>query len=319
MNIIAADVGGTSSRFGHFTVLPEGGVLQLKATLWLPTAKYPSFLHLLADLQSRGILLHEADMFVVAAAGPVQQGTHCTPPNIGWDIDLLEVMNRYPTARARLLNDFLAQAYACGSPIARDAKLIRSGQAAPGAAIAVIGAGTGLGKALLVPDSSGRYIGSPSEGGHVDFAVEEEGEFHFARFVAQKQSADYATWDDVVSGRGLSYLHEFLTGQRLTPEEVAATFNPRSETLARAAAFYGRVSRNYVLETLALGGLYISGGIAAKQPELVRHPEFERSLLHSKVHARLLEQLPVYLMDNEESGLWGAAYYGMQLALTSRL
>jgi glucokinase len=198
------------------------------------------------------------------------------------------------------------------SPIAENAEQILNGTARPHSAIAVVGAGTGLGKAALIPDQSGRLVGMPSEGGHTTFAPESAREFEFQAQLTKKLGKEYLVWDDVVSGRGLSHIHAFLTGETLTPAEVAQGFNASSETLEWAARLYGRVSRNFVLETLAMGGLYIAGGVAAKNPVLISHEAFERSFRSSAAHAALLEAVPVFLIDNEESGLWGAAYYGLQ-------
>ncbi|MCB0322386.1 MAG: glucokinase, partial [Bdellovibrionales bacterium] len=42
------------------------------------------------------------------------------------------------------------------------------------------------------------------------------------------------------------------------------------------------------------------------------HQAFAESFRTSPTHQALLSAIPVYLMDNQESGLWGAAYCGSQ-------
>ena len=78
------------------------------------------------------------------------------------------------------------------------------------------------------------------------------------------------------------------------------------------ARFYARACRNYALQVLARGGVYIAGGVAAKAPVLVTHPEFEAEFRRSPTMAHLLAKIPVFLNRNEESGLWGAALAGVQ-------
>lgn len=35
--------------------------------------------------------------------------------------------------------------------------------------------------------------------------------------------------------------------------------------------------------------------------------------MNSPTMGHLLENIPVYLIDNQDSGLWGAAFYGQQI------
>jgi glucokinase len=116
-----------------------------------------------------------------------------------------------------------------------------------------------------------------------------------------------------VSGKGLSYIHRFLTGRNLEPSEVVGEFSKYPETLEWASRFYARVCRNYVLETLATGGLYIAGGVAARAPELLTHPAFEQEFRSSDTLAALLAKIPVSLIRDENSGLWGGAMLARQI------
>ncbi|MBE0586087.1 MAG: glucokinase [Desulfofustis sp.] len=313
-SILAADIGGTNSRFAHFRTAP-GVPLSLVETRWLPTAAAGSFAELLAQLSAGGFspAAMAADSAVIAAAGPVEHGTYCAPPNIAWDIDLARASDNGKMRRVALINDFVAQAYACRSPVGQNARVVLPGEARADGTVGVIGAGTALGKAILVQQGEDTVLAIPSEGGHGYFPFLNEQEFAFQRFYAEKSGQRHITGNLVVSGRGLRYLHWFLTGEDLAPQEVTARFTPLCETLAWAARFYGRVCRDFALEVLAQGGLYIAGGVAAKVPEIVTHDEFRREFYDSPAMGRLLAQLPVRLIDNEDSGLWGAAYYGQQL------
>jgi glucokinase len=104
-----------------------------------------------------------------------------------------------------------------------------------------------------------------------------------------------------------------LSGEDLEPREVTARLTPQSETLAWAAKFYGRVCRDYALEVLALGGLYIAGGVAARNPEILTHENFRNEFMGSSTMGHLLANIPVFLIDNQDSGLWGAAFLGQQI------
>jgi glucokinase len=312
--ILAADIGGTSSRFAWFE-LHDAALLSLRHSIWLPTRDAASFHELLAALRASSFphAPDEADIAVFAVAGPVENGSRCLPPNIAWEIDLTgsELAGVLPPTV--LINDFVAQAYASRSPIADGARSILPGRAVTDAVIAVVGAGTGLGKAALVPLDHGRYRALPSEGGHALFPFVSPREQAYAEFLRQKSGQPQLIGDLVVSGNGLRYLHWFLSGEELSARDVTARLQPNSETLAWAATFYGRVCRNFALEVLARGGIYIAGGVAARSPQLLTHPNFQREFIDCPAMSHLLQDIPVWLIDNQESGLWGAAWHGGQL------
>ena len=77
----------------------------------------------------------------------------------------------------------------------------------PQAAQALIAAGTGLGEAILFWNGS-RYVVSPSEGGHCDFAPRTDREIDLLRYL--KKNNPCVSWELIVSGRGFHVLHTFL-------------------------------------------------------------------------------------------------------------
>jgi glucokinase len=315
-DILAADIGGTNSRFAHFAVVesaPGGSALRLLGSEWLGTGECESFPDLMGKLRSGAFPLKPemAEIAVLAVAGPVEGGSYSAPPLIKWDIDVSNAKADFGFRECVLINDFVAQAYAARSRAGEEAELILPGRARPDGTVAVLGAGTGLGKAALVPDSSGGYLALPSEGGHASFPFVSEEEVEYQRFLLRELDEEL-TCNVVVSGRGLSLLHRFLTCEDLGPQEVASGFAPGSGTLHWASRFLGRVCRNFALEVLATGGVYMAGGVAARNPVLLRHGEFGREFRSSGKHAGLLGGIPVYLITDENSGLWGAAYLGLQ-------
>lgn len=312
-HVLAVDIGGTNSRFAAFSVNAYG-VLEQGETLWLETRRFASFQALMQGVRDAkfGLSPHDADCVGLAVAGPVQrEGTYCNPPNIDWDIELTQ-RDASLFRHVVLLNDFTAQAYACLTPAVQDALQILPGRVLPHATRAVVGAGTGLGKAALVPDESGVFHVMPTEGGHALFSAISRDEFEFMDFVMRRTGRRQVIDELVVSGPGLSFIHEYLTGEQLSPSEVAEGLQPQSRTLAWIARFYGRACRNFVLNTLALGGLYISGGVAAKTPQIVTCPAFRSAFHWSETYGEMLEEIPVWLNANEHSGLWGAAFAALR-------
>jgi len=313
-NILAADIGGTNSRFAHFQ-LDETGSLVCMGTIWLATTEAGSFPQLLEQLRQSDAAfpVDGVDIAVIAVAGPVQHGSYSAPPYISWDIDLASSENKRVFPQGYLINDFVAQAYACLSPVGRSARTILAGKADPDGTIGVIGAGTALGKALLVPLPGHGFVALPSEGGHAYFPFISRQEVEFQEFYRGKSGLQHITGNLVVSGRGLRYIHWFLSGDELEPQEVASLFTPESATLAWAAKFYGRICRDFALNGLVTGGLYIAGGVAAANPGILAHADFRHEFLDSPTMGHILANIPLFLMDDQDSGLWGAAYYGRQI------
>ncbi|HCR14304.1 MAG TPA: glucokinase, partial [Desulfovibrio sp.] len=87
-HILAADIGGTSSRFGHFLVTPDGAI-SLATVTRLETAAADSFVDLLGRLPQAGFDLcpDAADAAVFAVPGAVV-GRRVTFANIDWALDL---------------------------------------------------------------------------------------------------------------------------------------------------------------------------------------------------------------------------------------
>ena len=313
--ILAADIGGTSSRFGFFELEQGAHEPRLQNIVRLSTAQASSFTDLLQRLfaEPRHFSPAACDLAIFAVAGPVQ-GHLCRPPNIKWVVDLHEITT-LGFKRGSLMNDFAAQAFACRSRALRESLALQRGRAdlqAHGATVAVIGAGTGLGHCALVADGVGDFLAVPSEAGHAAFPFVGEEECAYGEYVRRTLHLDYCHGDAIVTGGGLSRLHAHLTGESLSPAEVAARLPQSPRTVEWFARFYGRAARNYALNVLAQGGVYITGGVAAKNPVLVQHPAFLHEFCRSPAHAALLSGLPVLLNTNQDAGVHGAALFGAQ-------
>jgi glucokinase len=309
--ILTADIGGTNSRFALFNT--ANGTLEMEDSIWLKTHKASSFSMLLEQLwDSRfAAVPGVADSVVLAVAGAVLGGVECRKlPNAPWSIDIRSI--NFGTKKACLINDFAAQAYACRTQAVDNAMVIQEGIAHARGALAVVGAGTGLGYSALVPTEKG-WTAIPSEGGHMAFPFVGKEEAEYAEFNRNESGRNWAEGDSVVTGLGLTLVHKFLTGEELTPSEISAKISSDSETAKWYARFYGRACRNWAFALMAYGGLFIAGGIAAKNQTFVIVPEFIEEFHNSHIYSDFLHSVPIKLNTNEESGLYGAAFYGVQL------
>lgn len=327
-SILAADIGGTFSRFALFSVaFPGNGrpQLKLRREFWFSTGDFNSFEELLHKVKSlpAGDAVLEPGVTHAAIAPPgAVAGMVCHPPNIPWSIDARSVTAELGIPNVCLLNDFVAQGYGC--LYARDIeenllnmRLIQKGNPVPGAPLAIVGAGSGFGKALIF-EKDMRV--APSEGGHAAFPFVGRGEFALAGFMAELLRRDEIEIEEVLGGRGFAALFSFHCGEYLDPREAVQRVTGRERdapewrmasdlTLEWYARLYGRACKDYVLNTLARGGLIVTGGMASRVPVL-DHPAFLENLRAGASQAELLRNLPVWHVQSQQAGLWGAAFYG---------
>lgn len=330
-SILVADMGATFSRFALFLVedredLPR---LCLKREFWFSTKDAENFEDLLLKLSrlpsKSAIAGPDIRFAVLAPPGPVVDNV-CRPPNIPWTISCKSIASVLGISRCYLVNDFVAQGYGClyskmlGQNIL-DLRCIRDGREVPGAPLAIVGAGTGFGKALMIENDSLIYA---SEGGHANFPFVGRGEFAYADFLSSSLCLTDIEYDEVLSGRGFAHLFAFHSGEYVSPEEATRRVTaigdtpPYSQIAAELALewfarFYGRACRNYFLETMALGGVIITGGMALRLPVL-DHPAFMSSFLESSTQGTLLQRVPMWHIQSQQAGLWGAAFYGTQVS-----
>ena len=143
------------------------------------------------------------DAACFGVAGPVI-GEAAKPTNVPWTVDARVVSTTFTLPRVSLLNDLEAMGYAVPVLQASEVHVLQDGESLRGGNMALIAAGTGLGEALL-HNVNGKFIPSPSEGGHADFAARTDREITILR--ALTKAYGRADVEHVVSGRGLLNIH----------------------------------------------------------------------------------------------------------------
>ncbi len=310
-HVLAVDIGGTNSRFAAFETSADGQLI-MKEKIWLSSKEARSFAHLLEMLADSEFPYspQDFDITVIAVAGPVLRGVSCNITNVDWDIDFTDGYKLYGFKNVVLINDFAAQAYACRTPAVEGCRVVHQADISPTGTVGVIGAGTGLGHCALVPVPSGGFVSVPSEAGHINFPFETIDELDFCSFVKDRRGISYCYGDEILTGRGINILHLYLTGEDLEPRDVAQMMAQGCKILEWYSMFTARCCRNYALSVCATGGLYISGGIIAKNPFVVEQPVFMEEFLNSTSMGGFLKKVPIFLNDNQDSGLFGAALCG---------
>lgn len=298
--ILAGDIGGTK------TLLRCGGHERR-----YESPDWRTFDDVLRDFLAGVSEPVEAACFAVA--GPVWGG-RAEITNLHWEMSEEDLANAFPIGRVSLINDF--HAVALGVPLLKDDDLVslQKGERDPSQPVAILGAGTGLGEAYLV---GGEVVSS--EGGHCDFAPQDEEQARL--FVHLHERYGHVSWERVTSGMGLVNIFTFLGGPELEASDIGALAESGDERARRAFAIfvdaYGAEAGNMALKALTRGGVFLAGGIAAKNVPWFTGGRFIEAFLRKGRFRELMETFPVDLIVNEEVGLLGATA-GARRLLESR-
>lgn len=301
---LAGDVGGTKTLLG---IAREGAPLTHRR---YANADFPDFTALLAaflaDAGSPAAAIHGA---CLALAGPIaDDGRSARLTNLPWLIDADALGARFGIPAPRLVNDFAAAAMGAVTAGPADLVTLQSGEPLPGAPRLVVGAGTGLGMAIVLPEDGGWRI-VPGEGGHVAFAPADAEQARLRDHLAAGHGR--VTWERVVSGPGLAAIAGFLGAPDLAPEEVvarAATSPGGAEARALAIFLdaYGAFAGDMALACLARGGVFLAGGIAARLLDMLPASGFVAAFNAKAEHAAIAARMPVHIATDPLLGLKGA-------------
>lgn len=310
--MLAADVGGTHARIGLVDAAAPasaGGVLAYER---YTGAEWPGLAEILADFLARHPG-HPVDEAAIAVAGYVRDG-ELVAENLRWPVRLDELHERLHLRQLRVVNDFEALAYATQYLGTDESFAVIDAPAAAGP-VAVVGPGTGLGCALLLPDSNGATV-LPSEGGHVALAPGNERELALLRLLARDR--DYVHTGHVLSGPGLVNLYraigelEGLPAILAQPEQISAAALAGGDALALQTlhtfcAMLGGFVGDLAVLFKASGGVYLAGGILPQLREFLPRSAFRERFFNKGVMREFLAGVPVRLIEHGRLGVLGAA------------
>jgi glucokinase len=273
-------------------------------------ADFPDFGSLLAsffgDTQTDAARLAGA---CLALAGPIaDDGNSARLTNLPWTIDATELARRFGLPPPSLVNDFAAAAVGAVTAPDDQLALLQAGEPLAEAPRLVVGAGTGLGMAIVLPRDKGWQC-IAGEGGHVAFAPANEQQSALWHFLAQRHGR--VTWERVVSGPGLAAIHEFLDGVVLSPEQVVerAKDDPAGTAARSLDMFldaYGAFAGDMALACLARGGVFLAGGIATRLIDRLPVSGFLAAFNAKAEHAAIAARMPVRVATDPLLGLRGA-------------
>jgi glucokinase len=321
MKVLAGDIGGTKTRLAVFDVY--GMRLETVTESSYPSGSYSGLEDIVRDFLGGGTAGCGQACFGIA--GPVQRG-RAQATNLPWIIEEQAIAALFGFERVALINDLEANAWGIGALSENDFCPLNAGDPDAVGNACIISAGTGLGEAGLYWDGQ-RHWPFACEGGHATFSPSSDLEVALLGYLRERFG--HTSWERVVSGTGLVNVHDFLRTHRGVPapswlSQQMSAGDPAA-AISRAAAddrdplcaealdlfiyLYGVEAGNHALKIMATGGVFLGGGIAPKNLERFKGPLFMRGFLDKGRMRPLLEAMPVKVILNDRTALYGPALY----------
>lgn len=274
--------------------------------------------------------LADCQQCCIAVAGPVNHGS-AQLTNINWHLNIDELRANLPFERIELINDFYSLGYCI--PLLQDDALIalQTGKPNKNALKIIVGAGTGLGVALV--KSTARKIEVfPSEGGHVDFAPTNSRQIKLLEFMLKKYQ--HISVEHLVSGHGIEHVFEFvcqehgvdsnfniddfisdnISGQKIIQLAMEQQDKMAIEAIKLFSEIYAAFIGNVALQALPYGGIYITGGIARRILPYLQDNNFLNAYKSKGPISPILYDIPIHYISTHHASLLGAGNYIQKIA-----
>jgi len=306
---LVGDIGGTNVRFA----LVAEGSSQPEHEQVMRCAEFEgleqAIRRYLADQGNPGI--REAALDVATGI----TGDFVKLTNGPWGFSIEKTRRALALDRLQVINDFTALALAVPTLQPHEIRQVGRGKPVAGAAIAVIGPGTGLGVSGLSPSGEG-WIALQGEGGHTAFSPTSAREIEVLRWLMQR--FEHVSTERVVSGMGLENLYKSLCAldqgiaKPLTPAQITEAALAGNEAHCREAldmfcAILGAAAANLVVTLGARAGCYIGGGIVPRLGEYFARSPFRARFEHKGRFSAYVAAVPTYVILSETPALRGLA------------
>lgn len=288
---------GSPNEFASVTTLPRASFADLTGAI-------------------RAFLMPQGDIGVrhasVAVSCPVE-GDWVQVTNIDWQFSIEAVRIDIGLDTLVVVNDFTA--LAAGIPMLSKAqrRQVGGGEIQEHKVVGVLGAGSGLGVSGLIP-AEGDWISLASEGGHADFAPQDQREIEILKYAQTKYP--HVSAERILAGPGLVLCYEALAqfrGQSAEPLQatdisargLAGSCSLCAETLEVFCSVMGAFAANLAVTLGAFGGIYIGGNIVPRLGAYFDQSPFRRRFESKGRFSDYLKRIPTYVITGDDVGFIG--------------
>ena len=296
MQVLLSDMGGTNIRFAVMDAHGMSNIVHYRC------ADFPCFEKVLAHFLST--LKAKPSHFVLAVPAPVL-GDELSFVNNPWHFKISDIKEQFNFEKVDVMNDFEAQALAVSDLKKHQILKLGKGTSDKKFPSVIIGAGTGLGVGILLPDGTPL----PSEAGNIGLSPANETEeqiFHVALSRYGRVSAER-----LISGSGLCFLYEFFAQKTTSSEEILKKALRGEKQALQAVfqmfSFLGSVCGDLAMAFCAKGGIYLSGGIiqATGAVDLLKKSDIRNRFEAKGRHQAFVATIPTYAIIQEDIAFAG--------------
>jgi len=309
--VLLGDIGATNARLGLVADSVLGPIASFEV------ARFAQFTDLIARFIAQHCGASSPRRALLAIAAPVDSN-RCALTNSPWVIDTAELDAQFGI-QSRLVNDFEAVAHALPLLGAPDLAKVGGATGRKSSPMTVLGPGSGLGVACLVPRAERSFV-IPSEGGHATLPATCDREDQILKFLRERFG--HSSAERAVSGSGLENIYRAIgaldgvetplqNATQITTSALRGECDLAVEALNSFCAFLGSFAGNVALTFGARGGVYIAGGISPRIVDFIRRSQFRSRFEAKGRFSDYLRPIPVYVITHPH-----AAFIGLQSLLS---
>lgn len=242
-------------------------------------------------------------------------GDQVTMTNRAWSFSIAALKRSLGLDSLIVINDFEAVAHSVPRLTPADRVQVGGGEPRPGHTVGIIGPGTGLGVAGLVPVGK-TWRPVAGEGGHATMPAIDDREAEILHRL--RRHFPHVSAERVLNGDGLVALYRTIAALQnvevpmCQPADVSqAALDGSSplavETVSTYCAMLGTVAGNLALTLGAHGGIFIAGGIVPKLGELFLTSGFRERFESKGRLSGYVRPIPTYLITHPLPAFLGLA------------
>jgi len=309
---LIADIGGTNARFA--LVSTDGQTIYGERVL--ACAQYDGLVSAartyLADIGPD----QAPSQAAIALACPILGDQVCLTNLPSWNFSVRAVVESLGLDRLQVVNDFEAVALAVPHLRPQDHFILNTGTPDPTAPIAVLGPGTGLGVAALLPGGAGgRPVALATEGGHATLAADTDTEAEILARIRRRHG--HVSAERLLSGSGLVLIYDILAEMSgvqsdiVTPALIGLRLvqkDPLAEaTFEVFTGLLGGHAGNVALTFGARGGVVLAGGLLPRWLERLAASPLLQRFCDKGRFTNYLEAIPLSVATHPYPAFLGLA------------
>ena len=316
MKTLVADIGGTNSRLAVAITSKKDREIILENIQKFKNSDFNNFEEVIEKYLSSS-----NDNFIsrvcIAAAGIISEDT-VEMSNLDWKITVQSLQKTSNIKSVLIINDLQAQGYALDFIKPKDLEKLIEGNysAAQIDTKLVCGMGTGFNVAIAYQTAFGTFVPA-SEYGHARTTTANEKQKLIVKQLEENSS--FVSYENILAGSGLNRLDKVLNRREdRSPSDILEAAKAgdlkAKEVGSQLAGFAGQAFGDFALMNMALGGVYLIGGVARAMMPYLKEENFKQNFYNRGNFSEIMKKISVHLILDDYAALKGCANYSTILS-----